>query len=616
MAKKKKNFEKRETQMMLEFLDKGQVLQEWDLKIKKMKKIGKDYKLKTYRGEKLLKVGFQEERIMFMNLALEHLARNGCFKGIPRLIPTKYGDFYIKSDLGIYYLTDWIAGKEGKTKDMNQVIGFVKFLAEIHLASKKFEPVPYWALRERWDDISHQIARKIERVNGNLPQLPSELQEAWLTYQSKAQKAQNLLKVSGYQLLKEMAKRDRTLCHRQFTPGHGVICKGTINIFHWEHCAYGVQVSDLVYYLQKIMPSFDWNYHVGEQVITAYHQVKPLLREEVMTLGAALMFPTTFVKLVEKFLLGKIAEDKIKAKIEQVKEREEKKTAFLEEFFTNQDLRGFCWGENALPLSNAWYILSSRDLKHYAERRGKDISSLLVQRFTVSAQGRLQEEPDKEKHGIPQSCQVPIFPVMYTPKSGQERENVLQVLADHYLRDRLLDEIDNFLKDNDFPGVNINFEVCSEEEMVSFNKFIKSLSRIAHEQEKLLLVSVAAAKGENLFYDYQFLDKYADYLLVEIMEEDMSCPGSPVSKDFIQAAITYAAAHLPKEKIVAVLPVHRETTESVLEKAFLARQFGIAGCAFWRVGLEDPKIWSRKPSFGFLAKKIINDEDEDGDGED
>ncbi|MEL7566745.1 MAG: phosphotransferase, partial [Dehalobacterium sp.] len=240
MAKKEKDYEKREIQMMMEFLDKGQVLQEWDLKIKKVKKIEKDYKLKTHRGEKLLKVGFQEERIMFMHLALEHLARNGCFKGIPRLIPTKYGDFYVKSDLGIYYLTDWIDGKKRKTNDVNQVINFVKFLAEIHLAARNFEAVPHWALRERWDDISSQISKGTEMVRNKLTELPFELQEAWLIYESKAQKAQNLLKVSGYELLKEMAKRDKTLCHRQFAPGHGLISGGTINMLCWDHCAYGV----------------------------------------------------------------------------------------------------------------------------------------------------------------------------------------------------------------------------------------------------------------------------------------------------------------------------------------------------------------------------------------
>ncbi|MEL7567028.1 MAG: glycosyl hydrolase family 18 protein, partial [Dehalobacterium sp.] len=411
--------------------------------------------------------------------------------------------------------------------------------------------------------------------------------------------------------LKEMAKRDKTLCHRQFAPGHGLISGGTINMLCWDHCAYGVQVSDLIYFMQKTMPSFDWNYHVGEQIIKTYHYIKPLLPEEVMTLGAALMFPASFVKLVEKFLLGKMEENKVKAKIEQMKEGEEIKTAFVEQLFKNHDLKGFYWGENSLPLSNAWYLLSSKDLRQYAEKKRADISSLLVQIFTVSAQGRLQEEPDKEKQMIAPNYQMPIFPVVYTSKNPIERDNVLQVLADDCLRDRLLDEFDKVLKTGYFSGVNINFEVCSGEEMVSFNKFIKSLSQIAHENEKLLLVSVVAAKGENLFYDYEYLGKYCDYLLVEIMDEDISCPGSQVSKEFIQAAIIYALAYLPKEKIVAVLPVHGDTPESVFEKSFLTRQFGIAGCAFWRLGLEDQKIWNWKSAGGLLGKKLANDEDEE-----
>ncbi|MGI6685101.1 MAG: CotS family spore coat protein [Bacillota bacterium] len=346
MARRKRIIKRNEAQMILELLEKDQVLAEWDLIIKKIKKIGNDYKIKTQRGQKLLKVGFEEGRILFMHLALEHLARNGCYKGIPRLIPTKYGDYYVKTDLGIYYLTDWIEGKEVKRKDLNQVTNFVRFLAEIHLAGKNFQSVPYWTIRERWDDISQQITNKIHKVNNNMGKLPREFQDAWLTYENIAQKAYNLLKSSGYGALQETAQRDMTLCHRQFTPRNGFFSKETATILCWEHCAYGVQLGDLVHYMQKVMPSFGWNNNVGEQVIKAYHLVKPLSREEVMTLGAALMFPTAFVKLVDKFLKGKIEKDNIHIKLEKVKEQEEKKSSFLEDFFARHGLKGFCSGES------------------------------------------------------------------------------------------------------------------------------------------------------------------------------------------------------------------------------------------------------------------------------
>ncbi|HHT62375.1 MAG TPA: hypothetical protein GXZ75_01555 [Clostridia bacterium] len=335
MSRKSKSYKENAVRMMVEFLEKDQVFQEWDLRIKKIKKVGHDYKIKTQRGEKLLKVGFEEDRILFMHLALEHLVRHGCFRGIPRFIPTKYGDYYVKTDLGIYYLTDWIEGKEGKTKELKHVLSFVKLLAEIHLAGVNFQPVPYWASGERYDDISCHMAEKINKVNENLDKLPGELRDAWLSYETIAQEAQNLLKVSGYHILQETAQTNMTLCHRRFVPRNGIITKGkgTASMLCWEHCAYGVQVGDLIYFLGKVMPSFDWNYNAGEQIIKAYHLIRPLSREELMTLGAALMFPAAFIKVVEKFIKGKLEQEKINSKLKKVKIQDERKNSFLEEFF-------------------------------------------------------------------------------------------------------------------------------------------------------------------------------------------------------------------------------------------------------------------------------------------
>ncbi|MEN3005798.1 hypothetical protein [Dehalobacterium formicoaceticum] len=333
MARKRRSLVKRETKLMQEFLDKGEILQEWDLSIKRMKKINNDYKIKTHKGEKILKIAFQEDRVMFMHLALEHLAGQGCFQGIPRLIPTKYGDFYVKSDLGIYYLTDWVGGKQGKRDELDQVLAFARYLGEIHLSAMFFHAVPPWAIRERWDDIAQGMTEKTSWAEENLNHLPPEVQTAWASYEIIAHKAANLLKLAGYPALVEAAKENKTFCHRRFEPGQGIIAKGVTHILHWEHCAYGVQVGDLVYFMQQVMPYFQWNQQIGEQIITSYHRTKHLSREEVMTLEAALMYPDTFVRFMKKCRLSKFPPDEFSKKFAQAHLEEQEKHRFIEAAF-------------------------------------------------------------------------------------------------------------------------------------------------------------------------------------------------------------------------------------------------------------------------------------------
>lgn len=58
MSRKSKSYKENAVRMMVEFLEKDQVFQEWDLRIKKIKKVGHDYKIKTQRGEKIIKGRF------------------------------------------------------------------------------------------------------------------------------------------------------------------------------------------------------------------------------------------------------------------------------------------------------------------------------------------------------------------------------------------------------------------------------------------------------------------------------------------------------------------------------------------------------------------------------
>jgi len=649
---------------MVEYLRHAEILGEWDLRPKKIKRMGNEYKIKTQRGEKVLMVSYQEERIRFMHHVLEHLAFHGYSKGIPRLIPTKYGDYFVKGEMGIYYLTDWFGGKACTAKDGDQIIEMVRTLAEMHLAAQKVDQVPDSVVRERWYDLSEQMTRGVQKVNEKLGHLPEEFQQAWTTFASMAHRAQDLLRVSGFKTLVERAKREKTICHRQFRLKNIVITDHALSILGWEHCAYGVQVADLVYLMNKMMPKVAWDYTLGEQVIKAYHRIKPLADAEMMTLGAALMFPAAFVKFVEKYQDGRFEEDKIGRKFDQLMEQEEKKVAFLEAFFERYGLKGSYEGKNASLMSNAWYFIAPDDLKQYLKSGAQDVSCFLPFSFTVSPQGKLQEQFDMKICKISQEHQVPVIPVIYTPKQSKERKIISDVLADPACREKLIREIDRVLEIYAFPGVNIYFDLEDADDQEYFTVFMQSLAEEIRPQGKMLLATVAAAKGQHLYYDYAQLGSWCDYLLVEIMDENFGLPGPSASRQFVQAALIYAAAYVPREKIVAVLPVcgyrwrernpvrepisflegqdlltsqqgkwkrdpdsgvisgkitmdgreneiWMEDAQSVFDKKFFVQQFGAAGCAFWRLGLEDPQLWKKEPVARINMEESFSEDEDD-----
>jgi cellulose synthase/poly-beta-1,6-N-acetylglucosamine synthase-like glycosyltransferase/peptidoglycan/xylan/chitin deacetylase (PgdA/CDA1 family)/spore germination protein YaaH len=306
------------------------------------------------------------------------------------------------------------------------------------------------------------------------------------------------------------------------------------------------------------------------------------------------------------------------------------------------------------PLRAAFYVpwdvrgLASLQL-HY-----RDIDLLIPEALhAVSPDGRLDVEPDPKLAAWMQASQVelPIMPMLnnYDGKSWRIPE-MSAMLARPDARRRLASALVNFAVTQKDPGIVLDFEEVSDSSQADFRRFVRELGAALHAANLKLMVALPAADAS---YDYHGLAERSDAII--LMNYDLhwptSAPGPIVAHDWYLHNLEAALKMVPKEKLVMGIanyaynwpdkskrlphPVaealsfqeaivtaveseasvdfdsdslnphysYEEANNEVHNVWMLdavtaynelraAERAGVRGTALWRLGMEDPSLWS------------------------
>ncbi|MDA8346021.1 MAG: glycosyl hydrolase family 18 protein [Thermaerobacter sp.] len=196
-----------------------------------------------------------------------------------------------------------------------------------------------------------------------------------------------------------------------------------------------------------------------------------------------------------------------------------------------------------------------------------------------------------------------------------------------------------------YDGINLDFEGIPPQDRADYTSFVGQLATLLHRYGYYLTLSVPAetanepTNGWTGAYDYKALGKEADLVLVMAYDEhySLSAAGPIASTAWVQQVASYAARTMPPRRVVLGVPVYGydwgngpaqglsweafkqiaqehglsptsqdlvywvngvqhtayyEGLQAFEAKIRVATGYGIRGIALWRLGLEDPKIWS------------------------
>jgi cellulose synthase/poly-beta-1,6-N-acetylglucosamine synthase-like glycosyltransferase/spore germination protein YaaH/peptidoglycan/xylan/chitin deacetylase (PgdA/CDA1 family) len=250
---------------------------------------------------------------------------------------------------------------------------------------------------------------------------------------------------------------------------------------------------------------------------------------------------------------------------------------------------------------------------------------------------------------------LPMLENMSSKKNDGDFDGKLlsAVLLDPVKRNRLLDDIARIIKQNDFQGINIDFEELEAKSVDAMHLFQKDLHERLHKESKLVTQDVPVGNEDFRIAD---LNKYNDYLFLMAYDQhySTSVPGPLCDQRWIEKQLDEMAAAIPQEKIVLCLAAYgydwRDgaeantlTYQQALSEAkefkssidfdndsynctfeykdnkqfhhyvsFIdaagtfnsmrfADEYGAAGVALWRLGSEDERMWT------FYGRDLDND---------
>ncbi|SDD44564.1 glycosyl hydrolase family 18 protein [Sporomusa acidovorans] len=224
------------------------------------------------------------------------------------------------------------------------------------------------------------------------------------------------------------------------------------------------------------------------------------------------------------------------------------------------------------------------------------------------------------------------------------------VLSSPALRTKAIDNFEAYIKKYNLDGINVDFEMVPAEDRDNLTAFMKELSERLKPQGYIVSIDVFPKQNEDndvaAAYDYAALAKYADKIMIMTYDNHgvWSGPGPIADIRWVENNLKYALRFIPKNKLYLGIAAYGydwsaqgtqsldfksitdlskrygqavqwddmskspyfsytaadgvahtvwfENSESIKFKLSLITKYDIAGAAMWKLGEEDPKVWS------------------------
>jgi peptidoglycan-N-acetylglucosamine deacetylase len=310
------------------------------------------------------------------------------------------------------------------------------------------------------------------------------------------------------------------------------------------------------------------------------------------------------------------------------------------------------------PLRAAFYVSWDPTSLAALQQHFREIDLLIPERLhSITASGRLDVEADPKLAAWLQTLQqqnppikIPTMPLLNNSDgTNWLTDEMAAMLKDAGARQHLSDQAVEYLTQNHYAGLVVDFEEIPEKSQKDFSRFITELAANLHSANLKLMVALPAA---DWAYDYAGIGKAADAVILMNYDQHWrtSSPGPIAAQDWFVRNIQAITKLVPPQKLVmgianyaydwpakAGKKLHEQArvesfqesivtaTESEAQVQFdadslnpyydysdehdvvhhvwmldgvtaynevrAAERFGVQGTALWRLGSEDPSLW-------------------------
>lgn len=270
----------------------------------------------------------------------------------------------------------------------------------------------------------------------------------------------------------------------------------------------------------------------------------------------------------------------------------------------------------------------------------KSMSSVGPFWYKVGQDGSVESKENQKVYEEMRAAGLKVYPLV-----TNKREATDAILGDANIREKATDNLAQLVKEKNYDGINIDFELLAPEHRDNLSLFMETLYPKLKAMQKTVIISVFPQVGvhESVSgaYDYDRLSKNTDYIQIMTYDNHWSTsePGPIAPIDWYEENIQYAVEHCGANKVLVGVGVYGydwnaekqgdtifypnaivladkkgveikydetvqapyfryddhevwfENARSVAAKLHVIAKYKPAGIAVWRLGQEQPEVW-------------------------
>ncbi|OGO77063.1 MAG: hypothetical protein A2Y23_04710 [Clostridiales bacterium GWB2_37_7] len=287
------------------------IAKEFDFKVVSYKPLRAVYIAETNKGPIVIKESDRDpDKLLYIHGMKEYLYEKG-FINLDRYLIAQNGLPFTVQDNRIFVVEKLIEGRECSFTNLFDREGAVLALAELHKKGKGYEAATGAFKRDnygRWDstylkkieyliNLKYTVSKKKKKDffdNMFLEDVDFMLSMAWQAYDT--------LKSSNYQNICKKAKKEKWICHHDYTY-HNIIIgrKNEVSIIDFDYSCHELPVYDLANYILKALKRFSFDIDMALRILNLYDGILTINQEDLMLMQAIFEFPQRFWRISERY---------------------------------------------------------------------------------------------------------------------------------------------------------------------------------------------------------------------------------------------------------------------------------------------------------------------------
>ena len=288
-----------------------ELLECYHLEIKRLYRGRGAWLCDTEQGLKLLRVYHGSPKHLQWDMMVKACLRERGYIYIDQFVANKEGNLLTTDEDGQnYVLTDWYEGRECSTRDKEEILRAVVYMAGIHKGmhdiSRNEEIYEVFLQGNLFDEMARR-RRELKTIRNYIYRKKQKnafdrrFMEVYQEFDEAGAAAQEILSDAGYMDLYEQNRKEQRLCHGDYNQHNILVTHGDMALVRFDQMHMDLQVYDLYVYMRKMLEKNHWNAGLGMAMLKTYLRVMPLNYGQVCCIYGMMVFPEKFWKIANRY---------------------------------------------------------------------------------------------------------------------------------------------------------------------------------------------------------------------------------------------------------------------------------------------------------------------------